>query len=46
MIDASGLAGIDRRALVSRGGVAPVAVAAMVKRLAAKALWPPAIASC
>ena len=33
MIEASGLAGIDRRAFVSRGGVAPGTVDAMVTRL-------------
>ena len=33
MIDASGLAGVDRRALVSRGGIAPRHVDATVKRL-------------
>ena len=35
MIDASGLAGVDRRALVSRGGVAPRQVDATAKRLEA-----------
>ena len=34
MIDASGLAGVDRRALVSRGGIAPRQLDATVKRLA------------
>ena len=33
MIDASGLAGIDRRALVSRGGVAPPNAGVMMTRL-------------
>jgi selenocysteine-specific elongation factor len=35
LIDASGLAGVDRRALVSRGGIAPRQLDATVKRLEA-----------
>jgi selenocysteine-specific elongation factor len=33
MIDANGLAGVDRRALVSRGGIAPRELDATIKRL-------------
>ena len=34
MIDAAGLAGMNKRALVSRGGIAPSETAALIKRLA------------
>jgi selenocysteine-specific elongation factor len=34
MIDAAGLAGMDKRALVSRGGIAPSETAALIKKLA------------
>ena len=33
MIDAAGLAGMDKRALVSRGGIAPSQTAALIKKL-------------
>src|SRR5688500_11647987 len=33
MIDAAGLAGMDKRALVSRGGIAPSETAALIKKL-------------
>ena len=36
MIEASGLAGIDRHALIARGGIAPGTVAAMVTRLGSR----------
>jgi len=38
MIDASGLAGVERRALVARGGIAPRQLDATVKRLESRAV--------